>query len=244
MINLATATRRWNNCTRRLVAAGIPFERVEAVDGKALAFPHPDYDERGYRLRQGRRTIPAEVGCYFSHVRALQAFLDSGDDFGLILEDDASVEPDLYPLISKAIAMGRYWDLLRLSRINKGKAFRLLQLDDRHHLGVMFTREKGAGAYVVNRRAATIMVAAFRPMNLPYDIMFDREWLFGYRTMVIYPFPVSQKGQPTQIQYEIRDHYIPPWRRYWTVFPFRAAWETGRVICRGWQVLRVLAGRT
>ncbi|WP_366525747.1 glycosyltransferase family 25 protein, partial [Planktotalea sp.] len=36
----------------------------------------------------GRDVNGGEIGCYFSHIRALENFLETGAPYGFVLEDD------------------------------------------------------------------------------------------------------------------------------------------------------------
>lgn len=233
LLNLPDATERLAHCKNELANANIPVTVIEAVLGKELEFPHPDFDEKGYILRQGRRRIDAEVGCYLSHIKALHTFLKSKDEYGLILEDDVRFEcPHLLRLINRAIEIGGF-DILRLSTVNSGRWKSTIPLDDTYSMGVAFTREKGAGAYLVNRKAAQRMVNRYLPMQLPYDHRFDIEWLDGLTALGVTPLPIEQRGGfATQIQNNVRSYYLPAIQRYWTVFPCRAFWEIGRALMR------------
>lgn len=64
------------------------FQNVEAVDGRIL--PAKEYFDKnqGYFKKYKRFMSPAELGCSLSHIKALEVFLSSGNEFGLILEDD------------------------------------------------------------------------------------------------------------------------------------------------------------
>lgn len=53
---------------------------VEAVDGRSLGTPH-------------QTMTKGEVGCFYSHLKALQAFIDSNAPMGLIMEDDCTLTP-------------------------------------------------------------------------------------------------------------------------------------------------------
>lgn len=232
VINLDTCVERLEWCGAQLESAGIPWERVSAVAGRQIEFPIPEYDETKYRRMQGRRRIDAEVGCYLSHIKVFKRFLEGSADYALILEDDAQVDAELRTVVEYALRYSKYWDLLRLSSVSSGRVFKVARLTGRHHLGVPLTRMKGSCAYVVSRKAASAMIRNLLPMKLPYDLAFDLEWLRGYRTLMVTPFPVRQADFGTLIQEKLRSYYLSPWVRYWTVFPCRAFWETGRLLYR------------
>ncbi len=85
-INLDRATDRRQHMERQFKIWGIDATRIAAIDGAAMS---PDAFLDG--------TWPAEMSvqrlaCYASHLFALKAFIDSGADRALIMEDDCSLE--------------------------------------------------------------------------------------------------------------------------------------------------------
>lgn len=237
LINMDGADDRMAAMRAKLARAGLPFCRITGIDGRALRYPIPEFSERSYRLLHGRRTSPAEIGCYLSHVACARAFLDSGADLALILEDDVSFAPDFLEILDRAAGQRDLWNILRLSTVNAGRKFAVRRLDHRHALAVALTREKGAGAYVIDRAAARWITADLVPMRLAYDIAFDLEYLAGLRACFVTPVPVSQASDhPSQIQSTRLAYKLPRWR-YLTVLPYRAWLELSRVACRGLHLL-------
>ena len=211
LINLDRADTRRTLMADRLATAGLPWRRLPAVDGRALTFPIPEFSAASYAMLHGRRTVPAEIGCYLSHVAACRAFLDAEADLALILEDDVSFLPGFIDTLDRAALAGD-WDLLRLTTVNRGRKYAYRDLGNGHALGIALTREKGAGAYVVNRAAAG-WITTLLPMRLAYDIAFDLEFLAGLRAAFVDPLPASQRSdQPTQIQADINSYKLPVWR--------------------------------
>lgn len=232
VINLAAAEDRWRTMQARLGEAGVPFVRIDAVRGRDLPQPYPDFDEVGHRHRTGRRPIPAEIGCYLSHLKAIDALLESGQTHGLILEDDAIFAPGFMATVAAALEKADAWDVLRLQTVNRDRVIPACAIDPHHSLGVNLTRSKGAAAYMLSRRAAEVFRRRLLPMQMAYDIAFDIEYLWGLRAVAITPYPVTADDTaPTQIQMNINS-YKEGAARYLTVFPFRAAVETARVACR------------
>jgi len=72
----------------------------------------------------------------------------------LILEDALLFEEDLVAALSAALDEQRESDILRLSIVNRGRKFKLKPLTPYRGLAISLTREKGSGAYLINRRAA------------------------------------------------------------------------------------------
>ncbi|WP_296102527.1 glycosyltransferase family 25 protein [uncultured Agrobacterium sp.] len=239
LINMADAHERRLGMSERLSAIGLTAERIEAVDGRALTFPIPQFSGISYKLLHGRRTCPPEVGCYLSHVECARRLLRSGADFALILEDDVIFHDDFLEAVEAAVEKSGSWDILRLSTVNSGRKYPFQKLTAQRALAIAMTREKGAGAYVINRRAAQWISTDLVPMRLAYDIAFDTEYLAGLKAAFIYPVCATQHADArSQIQDNVRSYRLPGWR-YLTVLPYRAYLEIARFLCRGFRLLQV-----
>lgn len=241
LINMDGAEDRMEVMNRETAAAGIVAERVSAVIGRNLNFPIPDFSELSYKLLHGRRMKYGEVGCYLSHVECARRFLASDAELCLILEDDVSFEPDFLETIDAAAKNADAWDILRLTTVSSGRKFPYRTLTDRRSLAIALTREKGSGAYMINRKAARWIEKDLVPMRLAYDIAFDLEYLSGLKGAFISPLVASQDADfESQIQGDMNSHKLPRWR-YLTVLPYRAYLEVSRVLARGglllWQKL-------
>src|SRR5277367_2249209 len=77
VINLNNDHDRWSFVQQQLVAAEVPYTRISGVDGEALKFPLAEVSERSLKYLHGRYPSKPEVGCYLSHIKAIEAFLDS-----------------------------------------------------------------------------------------------------------------------------------------------------------------------
>jgi len=243
VVNLASAHQRWASMQARLDDAAISYVRVDAIRGAALPVPFPRFDEARHRRMTGRRPIPAEIGCYLSHIKAIETFLQTDHTHGLFLEDDAVFAADFPAVVDESLQHERCWDVLRLSTVNTDRVIQVLRLDSRSWLGVNLLRSKGAAAYMLNRRAADTFVRRLVPMRLAYDLAFDLEYLWGLRAVAVTPYPVvADPAAPTQIQIDVPSYKYGA-SRYLTVFPYRAAIETSRLFCRLTLLGRLLAGR-
>lgn len=194
VINLPEATERWEHVEKVFAATEYPLIRVEAVDGSRLATSTSSYAERSFLRRHGRSTNWREVGCYLSHVRALEMFLATGHEHALICEDDIDLLEGAAPAIEGLLRLAGEWDLARLSGLREPAGFNARPLGGRYFMRVNFGRLKGAGAYLVNRKAARQLVPHLLPMRVPYDHALDREWVCGLRAVSISPFPVDQQS--------------------------------------------------
>lgn len=243
LINMDGAEGRLQAMQAKLAAIGLEFSRFPGVDGRAIDFPIPEFDEAAYARLHGRRRTPPEVGCYLSHVGAAQAFLDSEADLALILEDDVSFQPDFLDTLDRAAEWPEDWNILRLSTVNRGRKYRFRDLGNGRSLAMALTREKGAGAYVIDRQAAVWFTGDLIPMRLAWDIAFDLEFDAGLRAAFVDPLPASQLSEhKTQIQSGLAAYKLPR-SRYLTVLPYRAWQEMKRLFWRGTRLIGARMGR-
>ena len=199
IINLDKATERMKHMHSEIESTEIPYTRIEAVYGPSLAQPIKGFNEKRFNILTGKVQNLREVGCYLSHMRALEAFLESDAEYGLILEDDVKLPTNLPQLLDKSIDHCLHWDLLRLSSSRKGEFLKITELTKDYQLVYNTKVLKNTGAYLVNRAAAKSCTQKMLPMCLPYDVALDREWDFNIRAACIDPFPVKLENFPTQI---------------------------------------------
>lgn len=239
IINLDSATDRWAFIEAAFAESQLVLCRVPAVEGAALKLPHAQYSDRLYRWFHGRTPNLRELGCYLSHLKAIEAFLATDEEHGLIGEDDLILRPDFDAAIEAALEYSSSWNILRVAGLSRGRPARLVRLLADYSLCVSVGRLKGAGAYVVDRAAATALLSRLLPMRLPYDHAFDREWFLGLRAAYITPFPASQSESDflSSVQPGIYPR-LSPGRRYLTTYPYQAFNEVARWLFRGSHYLR------
>lgn len=89
VINLERSKDRLHNVQEQSKKAGIPLQRIEAVDGCQINVKnHPNYDDQKCLGYFGRSLKAGEIACYESHLRALKTFLESDTEYGVVFEDD------------------------------------------------------------------------------------------------------------------------------------------------------------
>lgn len=204
VINMDSATERMAHMDAELKRVAIPYIRQPGVVGMELPYPNENFSDWSYKYLHGRRWAPRELGCYLSHIQCLRNFLQTDAPYALILEDDVKLDDNIKGILERAIEHGSDWNMLRLSSVNHGKWWSVRKLGS-HSLAVCLTREKGAGGYLVDRKAAACMVKKLLPMRFAWDIAFDLEWFLGFKTLGVYPFPVEQNIEfETQVQQDLQ----------------------------------------
>ena len=232
VINMDSATERMAHMDAELKRVAIPYIRQPGVVGMELPYPNENFSDWSYKYLHGRRWAPRELGCYLSHIQCLRNFLQTDAPYALILEDDVKLDDNIKGILERAIEHGSDWNMLRLSSVNHGRWWSVRKLGS-HSLAVCLTREKGAGGYLVDRKAAACMVKKLLPMRLAWDIAFDLEWLLGFKTLGIYPLPVRQNTDfETQIQQDLANIKLKNKLIYISVAPFRLFLEISRFVFR------------
>lgn len=240
IINLDRVPERWEHMSTTFAKVDIPVVRVSAIDGKQLQLPCASFDDKKFRNFHGRNINIFEVACYLSHLKAIELFLESDDEISMICEDDLFLKPRASEVIKAALAKRSLWNILRLTGLRKGKACRVQHLTSDHFLTVHLGRLKGAGAYLIDRKAASILVKKLLPMWLPWDHAIDREWNFGLKALAVAPFPISQTEEKFESAIQtLSQPKLPTWRRCLTTYPYQALNELLRWGARGAYFLKL-----
>lgn len=104
LINLDDSSERLAAATAALAEQGAAFTRIPAHDGRGKdPKDNPAYDPEGAMRYIGRPLNGGEVGCFLSQIKALQAFIETGAPYGLVLEDDMQPNTDALALTKSLI---------------------------------------------------------------------------------------------------------------------------------------------
>lgn len=229
-----SAVARWASIEQTFTGRGMLLNRIPGIDGFALDLPIAEYSEGLYRWFHGRPTRPGEVGCYLSHVRAIQAFLASDEETALIGEDDLTLGPDFETVVAAAMGYANHWNILRLTGLGTGRAMPFASLGLGYSLCVGMGRMKGLGAYIIDRAAARKLVDKLLPMRLPIDHALDREWFFGLRGASLLPFPASQMQAGFRSSIQMGESLrLSGLRRILATYPYQFFNEVMRWLFRG-----------
>ena len=196
LINLDRSPDRLATMTAHLSAAGIAFERVAGIDGMLLSdaqFQAQTRENRYYKpLRRG------EVGCYLSHLEALQCFIASNRPYALILEDDVVLSEGVSGLVAAAIQLRERtddarlaWDVLKLAN-GRSRHIDLAPLDATRRLVEYGPSVPSATtAAVWTREGAKRWLQQFRGVSRPIDCDLQHPWEYGLCIRSVHPAPVT-----------------------------------------------------
>ncbi len=239
VINLDRAPERLQRIASQLDRVGLPWQRLAAVDARALTpAQRAELDDAGYRRLHGKEPVLGELGCYLSHVEVMRRFLATPARFALVLEDDVIVH-DTLPAVLRGLASqpGR-WDMVKLSAVHSGTPVGVAEVAPGHKLAVMLSQCTGSSAYLMNRRAAEAYLQGLLPMRLPYDHVFDQGWHFGLKVRVVVPTPCQHDEQvPTTIVAPTASRKFH-WTRRLPTYAWRLRKEARRVAYGLTQLMR------
>ena len=105
LINLDGSDQRLRGASEQLNSIDWPFERVSAFDGRGKSLSSfEDYDDSQTRKNLGRSLLSSEIGCYLSHYKCAQQFLETDADILVVLEDDMKMADSFKPVIDQTLA--------------------------------------------------------------------------------------------------------------------------------------------
>ncbi|WP_417658795.1 glycosyltransferase family 25 protein [Pseudidiomarina sp.] len=219
VINLAHSTERWQHVSQQLDRLHLPYERLDAVNGKLLTeaeinavFSTQLADKYfHYRLTRG------EIACYLSHLKAWQKIVDDGLDFGIVLEDDININALFSEVPNRIAAFTVKWDFIKLAAPFKDQPYDVIESDT--HLRVVSYRRKppmGACAQAVSVSGARQLLTLRPPIFRPVDV--DLQWSYelGIRTLGLVPYTVDNTHQHSSDIFAVENRHHARksgWRR-------------------------------
>lgn len=202
IINLDRSPDRLAECRDKFSSMGISLERIPAVDGQVNDLSS-FYDDELCRKEMGRSIQPGEVGCFLSHINAIQKFWESDAEYAVILEDDASPSSDFLQTLEQLIPVFQrgsddmYAVNLGASDFKYGSDYRKLGsgiLRCAHRFPMLAT------GILWSRSGAKIFLDHHKIVSMPYD-NYLRFLLSGTnKAFSVRPPMVLASGAPSDIE--------------------------------------------
>jgi glycosyl transferase, family 25 len=172
-INLDPERERRRLIEAQLSEAGIPGERIQAVDGSQ---PLPT-DLAPY-FSPKHLMDPGALGCYASHIKAWRQLIFHGLPYALVLEDDAIIDLSLADILNEVLeALPKGWDMIHLGTRPDRAVCPIAELTAGKL--VQYSRvPPGTVAYLLSWAGAQKMLLA-EPRVWPIDTDTRRPWVFG-----------------------------------------------------------------
>src|ERR1700693_1453429 len=185
VISLRTSEGRRRNMTERLGALGIPFQFVDAIDGRTERLPDV-FD--GARIVRDRFYGESSLACSLSHRHVHRMMLDRGDDVALVLEDDALFAPDFSVMLSEANKFD--FDVLKLEGGRHHYRHVCVSQRCQYSVEVGIIPSHGAAAYLVTRAGAR-KFCQLPVIDTAVDVLFGDPRL-NLRVLELWPFAAFQ----------------------------------------------------
>ncbi len=202
VINLADNTARMENVRRQLDAQGLPFERVDAVNGWALSEQATTevYDAAGNLRRHKQDLVLAEIGCYLSHIEAWKRIVASPAAGGIVLEDDFAAEPDLRQvLVALCAHQSPDWDIAKLFSISApARVLRSASLEGKYDIVLPYRVPSTTLGYAISKDSARHLLDHSRPFSRPIDEDHKFFWEHGQSIALVQPNPIRVGEQDTE----------------------------------------------
>jgi GR25 family glycosyltransferase involved in LPS biosynthesis len=88
IINLDRSKDRWEKIVKQCEKENINYYRIEAIDGMKI-------DRNEYKSILHKKNMKDNtIACFLSHMKSLKTFLESIDNYAVILEDDVIIQKD------------------------------------------------------------------------------------------------------------------------------------------------------
>lgn len=189
LINLPSSVGRRQAMETQLAALGLDYRLHVATNGRAEWDRLVEtVDVKAFRRNVGREVLPGEIGCYHSHLAVWQAFLDSGKEVALVMEDDVVFHPEFMAALQMVLSVPDEWDFLKLNNIRAKQPLCQRRLGG-WRLNAYLGPATGLGAYLIRRDLAARLLPAMLPITRPIDHELDRVHVHDFRHYGLEPFP-------------------------------------------------------
>lgn len=189
IIHLSGDTRRQINVPTLLSALTDPtvFDAIngdDAIAQNAIAIRPGDLHQPAYPFPLG----PGEVGCFLSHRACWQRIIDSGQEYGLIAEDDLAFDPvnwvEAMDLIEGHATAEMF---IRLPAKPRETPIQIVGQNGSARLFLPRVIGLNSVCQVVGRNAAQRLLAASETLDRPLDTLLQMHWITGQPIHTILP---------------------------------------------------------
>jgi glycosyl transferase, family 25 len=188
----------------QLSEAGIPGERIQAVDGsKPLPTDLAPYFSPEHLMDAGA------LGCYASHIKAWRQLILHGLPYALVLEDDAIIDLALADVLNEVLqALPKGWDMVHLGARPDRAVCPIAELTSRKL--VKYSRvPPGTVGYLLSGAGAQKMLLE-EPRVWPIDTDTRRPWVFGLHVFGVDAPPIKHNwAMPSTIRARGRKRWTP-----------------------------------
>jgi glycosyl transferase family 25 len=201
VINLAQNVTRLENSRRQMDDMGIPWTRLDAVNGWALSDAEiaEVYSEDLNRERARYPLVRPEIGCALSHIEAWRRIAEGSEGGGFVFEDDFSATPDLPRALELLSAPQSMWDMVKLFSFDPApRMVTEAPLGDGLKIGIPYRVPTCLTGYGLTKEGAARLLQTAVPVYRPVDEQQKFVWETGLRVALVTPPPVGIGDQEAE----------------------------------------------
>jgi len=183
------SSERRTRATSELAKTALDWRFLDAVDGKALLFPIPEFPEKKAKRMMGYHLIPGQIGAFLSHRKCWEACV-AKNQTTLIFEDDFVLLPAFEKVIDFLMHQNSQWDLIRLQAL-EDSPYEVIFQKDTFALAKNTSDPLGCTAYLVKPKAAKKLLAKSQQIYEPIDHYLEHVQRHGIPMLAIRPYPTD-----------------------------------------------------
>ena len=207
VINLDRSAERWQRIEAHLLQMKLEPQRISAVDAAQCdaAVLGQHYSQAVNQQTFFMPLKPAEVGCFLSHRKALETFLQGSEKrYAIILEDDVEFihNPTQYQAQWGEVLDSDKPVMLKLFKrrpVSGQQVVKAAGAAIAPNIEPTIVRPKlvplGTQAQVVNRAGAQALLEAFEQFGMPVDVAYQHWWQHGVDVLVTVPNQINEISQ-------------------------------------------------
>ena len=189
VISLKQSVARREKATAELSKTSLAWRFLDAVDGRKLPYPIPQYPANKVKRLLGFALTPNEIGCFLSHRAAWEACIAT-QTTTLVFEDDFLLLPHFEDCVTQLIQHPHDWQIVRLQALLETPADTIKSFEQfdlvRNHADPL-----GATAYLIQPAAAKVLVEYSQEIYEPLDHFLEHHTKHGQLTLAAKPYPVD-----------------------------------------------------
>jgi len=210
VISMLRSPDRRERAAQELSKTSLEWNFLDAVDGKLLERPIPEYLPKKVIQLLGYELMPGEIGAFLSHKKAWQACVDKNEPT-LIFEDDFILLPQFEETIDYLLSQYKEWNLVRLQAL-QDSSFSIVHESDGVVIGKNNGDPLGCTAYLVKPEAAKKLLAGSRYIYEPIDHYIEHHSVHGLTFLAVRPYPSDISQSPTTV-YRPERRPIRGWKK-------------------------------
>ena len=188
VINLDRSKKRWQRINKHLQSMGIKVLRISAVCGadildEEIAYYYPPLLNKKQFFMQLKH---AEIGCFLSHMKALETFVNQSEkSYVIVLEDDVEFIGDVEKYKHQWLdaVQGQDAKMLKLYSRRKVKGDLVYSQHDYNTIRPRLI-PLGTQATIYNRAAAIKLLETYPQFGMPIDVAYQHVWQHGVIVLV------------------------------------------------------------